>query len=175
MKNRLLPWITLLVLSISLGACRAAETQTAVPEPIIDQAEQQNETAETAIDQAYPLETAETPIKQEMAYPISEDDIQLLFKAWALTEFYIDGASQENKEIIMEFNSDNTFQIITPESTVSGNWIARLFAAESNLILNQTDGSMVTYQIVELEPDSLILSSIQDGKPIEEHFTPANW
>ena len=175
MKIRLLTMITLIVLSISLGACKTTETSTMVPETVIDQTEGQNDTGETAVNQAYPLETAEKPIQQEMAYPISQDDIQMLIKAWSLTETYVEGAIQENKEKILEFNSDNTFQIITPENTITGNWSVRLFATESNLILNQMDGAFTSYQIVELEQDSLILSSIQDGKPIEEHFTPANW
>ena len=176
MQNRLLIWITLIVLFLSLGACNPADTEPVATESIAGETAQQNPTQDTAAEQAYPVETPVKPAAQaESAYPITQDDLGQLIQVWTLTAVTVDGSAQEAAEKTLAFTSGNTFQIITSDNTITGNWTAQLLATESNLILSSSEGTLFSYQITSLEADSLVLTSIQDGKPLEEHFAPANW
>lgn len=181
MKNRLFILIVLIVLLISLGACKPSETE--VTGAAAGETGQQSPGEGTGADQAYPLEETENPAAEienpaaevETAYPITQDDLGQLVKVWSLTESYIDDTAQETSEKTLAFNSDNTYQITTSDSTNTGTWTARLMANASNLVLSTSEGTLLSYQISVLEADLLVLTSIQDGKSLEEHFTPVNW
>jgi hypothetical protein len=177
MKNRMFILMMLIVLLISFSACKATETETAVTEAVVNETEQQDSSQNASADQAYPVEEilVEPAAQAESAYPINQDDLGQLAKAWLLTASYIDGLVQETAEKTLELKSDYTYQIITTDDTSVGTWTARQLATGSNLVFNSSEGTMFSYQITVLEADTLVLTSTQDGKSIEEHFTSANW
>jgi hypothetical protein len=171
MKIKIYPWIILIGLAIILASCQAVkETESpGLPdeEAILPTLPEQ--------DQAYPIETVEPFFpEEELAYPITEEDLGMLLTTWDLSTYFVDGSEQPAPLKTIQFNADNTFTIDTEQNTITGTWSAQLYAIESNLTLRTPDETFIYYQIITLDETQLILSTILDGKLIEEHYTSGN-
>ena len=111
----------------------------------------------------------------ELAYPITEDDLQLLFKSWSLSSYLEDDVSKEPENKTITFNGDGTYEITIDGTTSTGNLMSRLYADESTLLLEAgTQDDFMTFEIVALDEDRLELRSMQDNVIIDEIFVPAN-
>lgn len=166
-KKRIILIITLGLL-IALAGCQQAEVvdEEAVLEeipPVIDNEEQ-----------AYPVEDEIFPPAYEMAYPITEEDLERLMQNWTLVERWENDVQVDMPAKTIRFNPDGSFEISSDGVVTTGSWSAQLMAVESLLILNPGTEAMQTYQILELDESLLSLGIFQDGMYVEESYQPAD-
>jgi len=177
MKNHVLLWIILSILIISFTACQASQPGSEEPPSPGDIQGDGNNPDDpfSPSEDAYPL-TDEVPpqleVVPESAYPITTEDLQVLYKTWVRSAYYENGSAKGAEELTLTFNPDNTYTRTLSNVTISGEWSASLWAVESMLIFKPTAQDLFTYQIQTLEETNLVLISYQEGMQIEEHFVP---
>jgi hypothetical protein len=157
-------WIIMALLSLIFVACQSPVEETPLPEA-------------AALDIAYPAEDEiipQDPIEMDAAYPITEEDLQLLHRTWDLSVYSEDGIVQTPLVKTLRFGADGSYEMITESGTSRGNWTASLFAIESTLILDDDSGETLTFTIVDLEEALLNLRSWRENVQIEEQFSPAD-
>jgi hypothetical protein len=169
MKNNLLLWIILSILIIGMTACQASQPGSEEQSSPDLQADLEN------TEEAYPV-TGEGLLQietvPESAYPITTEDLQMLYKTWVRSAYYENGSAKEAEELSLTFNPNNTYTMTLSNVTISGEWSASLWAFESTLIIKPATEDLLTYQIQTLEETNLVLTSDQEGVQIEEHFLP---
>lgn len=183
MKENLRILFGLVIIGLMLTACQVPpESQPAAndPERSLEEApDQENAMFETA----YPAEEdapVQTTPEVDAAYPITEEDLSLLSKAWQLSAYYEDGVVQGLMVKTLKFNPDGSYEMAaesetnTSSGTTTGSWTTRLTAIESTLILNDSSGETLTFEILKLEEALLILQSWRENIQIEEQFEPVN-
>ena len=189
MKTKVLSLILLVLLILGLSACQRDEIEDESPQPQVSNTEipsesesesdaKDNQEQPTEVDSGYPIVEI-TPTKTESqpagesAYPITQEDLQMLYHTWSLTNYFVDEVSQEAGQKTIKFKADGTYEMITDEGTQTGQWRTRLMVIESKLILESEDG-VITYEIMELNPSALNLRMTQDNQQIDEQYLPAD-
>lgn len=178
MKIRFSSFIILVMFVLAMTACQADRN---VPEdtqaPNADEGAQiENESADTVGEtgeESYPIQEFIPVFSGDDAYPISEDDLQLLVRTWSRTAYSENGILQDPGEKTLRFNADGSYEIITVEGTKTGNWTAGLTAIESTLILDSGTQEILTFEIVNLQEALLNLRSTRDDITIDEEYLPA--
>jgi len=170
MKKNSLILITVLLFSIILGGCQATPADQA-PEDSTELSQA------SKIETAYPAEeetTAQESTVIDAAYPITEADLEHLLQIWETTLYTEDGIVQDPAVKSLQFNADGTYELTSPNETISGEWTARLSTLESLIILTDSSGDSQTYEIIELEENQLILQSWRETILIEQQFEIAD-
>ncbi len=186
MKIKFSVWIIFCLLVLNLAACRADQ---ATPEetppttisstrssPVEEQPEGESaypQPEPDEIEESYPIPEAPLP-PLDAAYPITEEDLRLLFQTWTLESYSEDGVSQEPEDKTLTFKADGTYEVTTEAGTATGEWRTLLSAAQSTLILDSDTGEILTYEIVDLTEGRLHLSTVRDEVIIEEGYLPAD-
>ena len=174
MKRHHHVWISLIIVLITLSACQSIP----VIENITDTPSAEDTTIlpdTTPFDEAYPLEDIVIPPSFEAAYPITEEDLSKLLRAWTLVTYSENGLQQQPEVKTLRFNADGSYEMITETGQESGNWTARLLAVESTLTLDPGTDEILTFEIVDLEEALLNLRSIRGETQIDEGYQPADW
>lgn len=179
MKIRFSSFIILVVLALAMTACQASQNG-----PEESQIPNDDEGVQTENGSAYPAgESGEEsyPIQEfipvfsgDDAYPITEEDLQLLLRTWSRSAYSENDILQDPGVKTLHFNADGTYEIVTEEGTSTGNWTAGLTSIESTLIFDPGTDEMLTFEIVNLQEALLNLRSVRDGIIIEEEYLPAD-
>lgn len=168
--------IALLILSLFLGACQAGPSDQTAEENSERSTEQTSGSDAAEIETAYPAEEDQavqaTPDMDE-AYPITDEDLEMLHKTWETTMVLEDGIVQDPIVQTLQFNADGTYEMTTESDTNTGNWTARLSTQESVIILTEDTGETQTFEIIELTENLLILQSWRETIQVEQQFQPA--
>ena len=178
MKIRFSSFIILVMLFLSITACQGNQNgpvENLVPN---DDAGVQNENgsaypAGDSEEESYPVQEFIPFFEGNDAYPISEEDLQLLLRTWSRVAYSEDGLLQDPGVRTLRFNSDGSYEIVTEDGTSTGNWTAGLTAIESTLILDPGTDEMLTFEIVNLQEALLNLRAIRESITIEEEYLPA--
>ena len=189
MKNNFFSTLLLVLLIIGMTACQSNQPEDESPQPQPSNTEMQTgnesepvseatQVQPTEVESGYPIgESSPTMVQLqpagESAYPISQEDLQLLFHTWSLTNVLIDKVSQDAAYKTIKFNADGTYEMTTDEGTQIGQWRARLTAVESNLIL-ESEAGMITYEMIDLTQSVLNLRMTQVDQQIDEQYLPAD-
>ena len=189
MKTKILSIIFLVLLIFGMSACQRNETEDESPQPLESNTEipseseadsdvEDNQEQPTEVDSGYPImETTPTKVQSqpagESAYPVTQEDIQMLYHTWSLTNYFVDEVSQETGQKTIKFDADGTYEMTTDEGTQTGQWRTRLMAVESKLILESEEG-VTTYEILDLTPSALNLRMTEDNQQIDEQYLPAD-
>lgn len=177
MKIRFSTFIILVVLVLAMTACLGNQNgpgETQVPDGD-EGVQNENGSAYPAGesgDESYPVQEFIPLFNGNDAYPITEEDLQLLLRTWSRAAYSEDGLLQDPGVKTLRFNSDGSYEIVTESGTSTGNWTAGLTAIESTLILDPGTDDMLTFEIVNLQEALLNLRSIREGITIEEEFLP---
>ena len=124
--------------------------------------------------EAYPVAPPPVPtVVGSSAYPITNDDIQLLIGAWSLTQYSENDISMKPGARIIKFFDDGTYEVTTDAGTRTGTWVTKLYAVESNLILDPGTENPLTFEILDLSPSVLNLRITLNGVEINEGYLPA--
>lgn len=176
MKKHLRIVFGLAIFGLMLTACQTPPEDLPAandPQRSLDEApDQENADIETA----YPAEEGQAvqeTLDMDAAYPVTEEDLELLHKTWETTVYSEDGIIQEPTVITLRFNADGTYEMTTESGMTAGDWTARLSTLESLLILTDDTGESQTYEIIELEENLLILQSWRETIQIEQQLQPA--
>lgn len=188
MKTKILSIVLLVLLILGMSACQRDEFEDESPQPqesnteIPSESESDSDTEDnqkpTEVDSGYPVvETTPTKAQSqpagESAYPVTQEDLQMLYHTWSLTKVFVDEVSQEAGQKTIKFNADGTYEMTTDEGTQTGQWRTRLMAVESKLIL-ESEAGVITYEIMDLTPSALNLRMTQDKQQIDEQYLPAD-
>ena len=189
MKKKFFSFFLLVLLIIGMSACQSDQTEEESPQPQPSNTEMQTgnesepiseatQAQPTDIETGYPIgESSPTKVPLqpagESAYPISQEDLQLLFHTWSLTNVLIDAVSQDTAYKTIKFNADGTYEMTTDEGTQTGQWRTRLTAVESKLIL-ESEAGMILYEIIDLTQSVLNLRMAQEEQQIDEQYLPAD-
>ena len=178
MKIRFSSFFILVMFVLAMTACQG--NQNAPGETLVPGGDEgvQNENgsgypAGDSGEESYPVQEFIPFFEGNDAYPISEDDLQLILRTWSRATYSEDGLLQDPGVKTLRFNSDGSYEIVTESGTSTGNWTAGLTAMESTLILDPDTDEMLTFEIVNLQEALLNLRSIREGITIEEEFLPA--
>lgn len=109
------------------------------------------------------------PIAME-AYPITEDDLTLLFTGWRLENYAENEVMLEPPLKVLSFTSEGTYTLATETELESGTWSTVLLASDASLVLTSELGDAVRYQIIELDEEHLNLRTMRDGIQIDEGY-----
>lgn len=179
MKFRFSSFIILVMFVLAMTACQANQNgpeETQVPDgDEVNQAE--NESAYPAGEsgeESYPVQEFIPVFTGNDAYPITEEDLQLLLRTWSRSAYSEDGILQDPGVKTLRFNADGSYEITTEEGTKTGDWTAGLTSIESTLILDPGTDEMLTFEIVNLQEALLNLRSTRDDITIEEEYLPAD-
>jgi hypothetical protein len=166
MKTRLTLIIIMTFLALSLAACQPGSTDEDAA-PVADTvSENQPED-----DQAYPAQEYETR-SIDAAYPVTEEDLQLLIGDWVLSTRSEDQINKEPESKTITFKADGSYKITIDQTSTTGMWTARLSAIESTLILDPGTEETLMFEIIELRKSQLNLRSIRDNVEIDELYLP---
>lgn len=190
MKTKISFLLLLSLLVLGLAACQTDQSEVQNPQPqatstdMPAESESESPAAEPTqeqpanVESGYPApETQPTkPESQpagESAYPVTQEDLQLLFHTWSLTNYFVDEVSQDTGLKTIKFNPDGSYELTTDEGSQSGQWRTQLSAVQSKLIFESEAGA-TTYEIVDLTPSALNLRTTQDNQQIDEQYLPAD-
>jgi hypothetical protein len=160
-------WIALLVAGLVISGCPACQTDVVETELV------EENITETIISTSYPLMNTPAPTIQ-VAYPITEEDLHLIFRTWEISSLFENGVPKEPGNKRLKFNQDGTYEIVFGENVKTGYWETWLYAAESTLIFDPGSPDALYYDIMELHEDELFLHKIIDGIHIDEFYLPAD-
>ena len=171
MKKKYAILTTFFLLVFVLAACKAQQTPDEVKVPSeTDSAYPVPETEQG--DQAYPVEQFVPLI--EAAYPITEEDLQLLIQTWTLSNYSENNVVQTFPAKTIQFYADGGYELTTDSDTKLGFWTTRLNSIESILILDPDSDQPLTFGILDLNTSHLHLRSLLEGTQIDEEYQPAN-
>jgi len=158
--------IILVVLSALLTGCKSAQPKTATEENAYP------------LDKSYPLEGY--PIYDygadgNMSYPVFSIDATQLTKvpAWTLTRYSVNNIQEEYGDKTFTFAPDGGYTLTTDSGTVEGKWTVTT-TTEPLLVLSKDTDQDISYVIVSLTPEYMVLTMDQDGTLIEELYQPAD-
>ena len=173
MKTRFSHWIILIILLLALTACSTDQPTEVVTEtPPEENIEQPP--SEPGEEASYPVqEFVIPPVVDPSAYPITDEDLQMLIGSWSLTYYAENGKSMGSGYRLLRFNEDGTYEVSTESGSRTGEWTAKLYAVESMLILDPGTSNALTFRIDELTQAVLNLSITMNGVEIEEGYLPA--
>lgn len=160
MSRRIL--IVLVLVFALLPGCKAAP------------AEPTETTMETAypLNQGYPLEDVGI-FSGEEAYPVQQADLQSLYKRWVMTAYLVDGSEETPSAVTLTFSEDGTYSRETEKDLTEGAWRAEL-SLFPRLVLETNSQEFEVYNLLTLDGSELRWQISQDGKLIEEVYSPAN-
>lgn len=178
MKIRFSAFIILFMLILVLTACQGNQNKPEETQAPNGDEDVQNETgsaypAGESGAESYPVQEFIPLFSGDEAYPINEEDLQLLLRTWSRAAYSEDGLLQEPGVKTLRFDADGSYEIVTEEGTETGNWTAGLTAIESTLILDPGTDEMLTFEIVNLQEALLNLRSMREDITIEEEYLPA--
>ena len=189
MKKNFFSFLFLVLLIIGMSACQSDQTEEESPQPQPSNTEMQTgnesepiseatQAQPTDIETGYPIgESLPTKVQLqpagESAYPVTQEDLQMLYHTWSLTNYFVDEVSQETGQKTIIFNADGTYEMTTDEGTQTGQWRTRLMAVESKLIL-ESEAGVTTYEILDLTSSALNLRMTQEEQQIDEQYLPAD-
>lgn len=165
--------IAIFLFSLFLSACRVQPTDRSTQ----DDSERSADTDTIAAETAYPAgeyKTVQETMAVDAAYPIKEEDLDLLYKTWESSAYLEDGSEQNPKILTLRFSADGAYEMTTDSGTITGEWTPRLSSLDSNLILKNKAGNTQNYEIIKLEESLLILQYWQENVQIEQQFQPVN-
>lgn len=162
MKTKTFIALVFLIAVLSIAGCKAAEPQTG---------DVSLESSYPA-DKGYPLDEIVIP-SGEVAYPITQQDLSLLFQPWTLSGYRVNDQDQTSPMKTLTFQMDGSVMIVTEAGTADGSWSADI-SMYPTLTLNMNDEGVLTYSIVALSDTGLALQLIQDGNVIDEQYLPAD-
>lgn len=189
-KNKVFIIVCLVLIIFGLFACQgdelldeSAESQVSsdemAPDSESDSNANKNPEESTEVETGYPILDI-TPTKSvsqseiESAYPVTQQDLELLIHTWSLTTLFVDEESQTFSQKLLKFTADGSYEMTTDEGSQTGQWRTRLMASESTLILEPDEGIKTTYEIIDLTAAVLNLRLIQDNMQIDEQYLPAD-
>ena len=178
MKIRFSSLLILIVVVLALTACQAnANDRGATQAPNGEEGVQtENGSAYPAGEsgeESYPVQEFIPIFNSDDAYPVSEEDLQLLLRTWSRSAYSENGILQDPALKTLRFNADGSYEIVTEEGTRTGNWTAGLTAVESTLILDTGTDEVLTFEIVNLQEALLNLRSMREDITLEEEYLPA--
>ena len=150
-----------------LMACQFPQKTIEAGEPT---AQNQNETDG---EPGYPAAPHREPT-MDLAYPITEDDLKFIYTTWVLSSKTENGVEVPQATKQIEFRQDGTFEMTSDDGVNTGKWETYLSPTGSTLILDSESPDAQYFEIVTLESDQLLLSSLTDDLQIQEQYLPAN-
>ncbi len=181
-------WSTLFLILILAGglltACsKNAPAETQAPQgpadadepPIADPETPPPDVESGANQEAYPV-NAPTSAPEEsaaLAYPISEEDINLLIGDWVLVSYVENGNAVTPVEKRLTFASDGSYEVVREGETLTGTWETSLTASQAILYMAPLLDDIPLIEIKELTEDTLHLGYNIGGIPFEEIYQPA--
>lgn len=160
-------WFVLLLAVLAISGCPACQTDVVETQPL-DENSPGNITGTS-----YPLMNTPAPTIQ-VAYPITEDDLQLIYRTWEITTYFENGVPLEPGNKRIKFNQDGTYETVIGENVRTGYYETWLYATESTLIFDPGSPDAQYYDIMEVHEDDLFLHTIIDGIHIDEYYLPAD-
>jgi len=158
-------------ITIALAACQTAQTPDEVKAP--SETDNAYPALESELDdQAYPVEQF-IPLLGA-AYPVSEEDVQMLIQSWTLSDYSENNVIQDIPAKTIRFYADGSYELAIDSNTIMGSWTTRLTSFESVLILDPGSDQPLTFDILDLNASQLHLRSLQEGIQIDEEYQPAN-
>lgn len=178
MKIRFSSFIVLVMLVLAMTACQSnrnapEETQVTGNDEGVQAENELADPAGGSEAESYPVQEFIPIFTGDEAYPISEEDLQLLLRTWSRAAYLEDGLLQDPGVKTLRFNADGSYEIVTEDGVRTGNWTAGLTAIESTLILDPGTEEVLTFEIVNLQEALLNLRSMRENIIIEEEYLPA--
>jgi len=171
MKKKFVIIIMFVFIAIALAACQTAQTSDEVTAP--SETDNAYPALESELDdQAYPVEQF-IPLV-EAAYPVSEDDVQMLIQSWTLSGYSENNVLQDIPAKTIQFSADGSYELTIDSNTIIGSWTTKLTSIESILILDPDSDQLLTFDILDLNASKLYLRSLQEGTQIDEEYQPVN-
>ena len=151
-----------LIIFIAIGLLSACQTDSGTKEPDI------SVTGYPAGDESIHVDTVESDAS--LAYPIPEEDLALLTGSWVLSSRIENNTLQKVTEKRLTLNEDGSYEIVTPDGSSSGVWIANANMIEAVLVFDLGTSRSIAYSITELNADSLQIRFQQEGDEIVEEY-----
>lgn len=150
MKSIKVITILFVVMSILLTGCKSAQPKT----------------TDSSADSAYPIDEA---------YPVYAIDATQLTEvpAWTLTTYLINSQETAHGSKTFTFLADGAYTITTDSGKEEGHWYINTISSPMLVLITGADQDL-SYEIVTLTTDSMVLKIDQDGAIIEEQYQPAN-
>ncbi|MBG0786376.1 MAG: hypothetical protein H0S79_14865 [Anaerolineaceae bacterium] len=150
MKSIKVITILFVVLSVMLTGCKSTQPKT----------------TDSSGNSAYPVEEA---------YPVYAIDATQLTEvpAWTLTTYLVNNQDTAYGSKTFTFLADGAYTITTDGIKEEGHWYINTISSPMLVLITGAEQDL-SYEIVTLTTDSMILKTTQDGATIEEQYQPAN-
>jgi hypothetical protein len=125
--------------------------------------------------EAYPVDAPTSAPEEsvELAYPINEEDINLLIGSWVLVSYEENGNAVTPTEKRLTFAADGSYEYLKEGETLTGTWETNLTASQAALYMDPILDDIPLIVIVEITEDTLHLSYNIGGIPFDEIYQPA--
>jgi hypothetical protein len=166
MKIRLSLALIFLIALLSITGCKAAETQTT------DMSMESAYPGDKGYpaDAVYPTEDYANTSMDE-AYPIKEQDLDLLYRTWTLSTVKVNDQEQTPPMKTLAFQADGTVLMTDENGTTEGHWFA-VITMYPTLTLELSSENTLTYHLVSLTKANLDLQLMQNNDIIDEQYQP---
>lgn len=162
MKTRTFIALIFLIAVLSTAGCKAAEPKT----------------TDSSMETSYPS-GADYPVDEimvnsvEEAYPISQQNLNLLFRTWTLSTYKINDQDEAVPMKTLTFLEDGSYVMATEAGTTNGYWQADI-SMFPTLILKSDSDQIISYSLLSLGNSDLSLQLIEDGNVIDEQYLPVD-
>ena len=158
--------IILVVLSALLTGCKSAQPKTATEENAYP------------VGESYPLEgypIYDYGTDYNTSYPVYPIDATQLTKvpAWALTRYSVNGQEEAHDSKTFTFTGFGDYTLTTDSGVEEGQWVVTT-TTDVFLVLSNATEQDISYVIVSLTPENMLLTIEQDGALVEKQYQPAD-